>query len=554
MFRKYCLVCGSQNIDKIIELGMHAFADTFIPESKLSESEPVYPLACQLCLDCGQIQNYCEVNPEDRYSLYDYSYTSSNSYFARNHWEQYASEVSTKVNLSENSFVVEIGSNDGFLSEQFLKKGNKVLGVDPSQYMANLARERGINTIIDLFNKTTAKKIIQEHGKADLIIANNVFNHSNNPLDFAKGVYELLEEGGTFVFELPYWFFLVKTQRFDQIYHEHVSYFTVKSSKELLERVGLKILNIEIVDYHGGSLRIYAKKDQDLIQESKKVEQMIQKEIINGIFRKNTYEDFMQNIKKQRAEFLNQIHEIKLKGHLIIGVGAAAKANTFLNFYKLDNTILDYITDSSQHKQGKHTPLTRIPICSDEVFSKYEEPYALILSWNISDKLKEILYKINPRIKFLELPRNITSRKRNIWKNVPEPLELHKDERGEIVDVFYKETIEHVAVISSKKGNLRGDHYHKQTTQHCLITKGTLEYWYKHVNSNKPVECIILREGDTITTPPNEIHALGIIEDNEFIVFTKGLRGGKDYESDTFKIQPSIIPKKDRQRILQLKN
>lgn len=133
--------------------------------------------------------------------------------------------------------------------------------------------------------------------------------------------------------------------------------------------------------------------------------------------------------------------------------------------------------------------------------------------------------------------------KKNVWKNIEYPLELHEDERGKIADIFYKKNIQHVAIVSSKKGALRGDHYHKHTVQHMLITKGALEYWYKPVDSDKFAKCEVLRVGDIKTTGPNEIHALRIIEDNEFIVFTDGVRGGKDYESDTFRVTPSLIPR-----------
>lgn len=131
--------------------------------------------------------------------------------------------------------------------------------------------------------------------------------------------------------------------------------------------------------------------------------------------------------------------------------------------------------------------------------------------------------------------------KKNIWKDVKAPLELHSDDRGRIVDVFYKQNIEHVSVIDSNKEALRGNHYHKYTVQHMLITKGSLEYWYKDVNSDEKAKCVVLKEGDLVTTPPNEIHALRILEQNQFVVFTEGLRGGKDYESDTFRVA-SIFP------------
>ena len=136
-------------------------------------------------------------------------------------------------------------------------------------------------------------------------------------------------------------------------------------------------------------------------------------------------------------------------------------------------------------------------------------------------------------------------KQKNIWKNIKPPLELHEDKRGKIVDIFYKDNIEHIAVVSSKKGSRRGDHYHLETTQHMLITKGSLEYWYKQLNSTKKSKCVLLKVGDMVTTLPGEIHALNIVEDNEFIVFTIGKRGGKDYESDTFRVTPTIISKNE---------
>lgn len=403
MFRKSCLVCKSLNLVKIIDLGIHSFADTFIPESRLSESEMIYPLSCDLCLDCGQIQSSCETNPRDRYSLYDYSYTSSNSSFARNHWEKYAKDVSEKLKISSGSFIIEIGSNDGFLAEQFQKQGHKVLGVDPSAYMADLAEERNIETIISLFEQNTARKIFNRFGKAQLIVANNVFNHSDQPVDFVKAVAELLAENGTFVFESPYWLVSFKEKKFDQIYHEHINYFTVRSCSKILEQAGLKISEIEIADYHGGSLRIFARKKENMADESSQVKLMVEEEFSSKIFDPKSYEIFMEHILTQRNIFMKKIYDIKSQDKSIIAVGAAAKGNTVLTFYHLDNSLIDYVTDVSPHKCGKYTPLTRIPICSDDIFAKYGEVYALILSWNISDSLKSNLYKINPKIKFLSL-------------------------------------------------------------------------------------------------------------------------------------------------------
>ncbi|MEK6889692.1 MAG: class I SAM-dependent methyltransferase [Nanoarchaeota archaeon] len=408
MIRDTCLVCNSKNIKEIIDLGMHPFADTFIPKDKISEHDSAYPLVCDLCLDCGQVQLKYPTSPEERYCSLDYSYTSSNSNFSRTHWINYAKEVSSKINLKSGSLVIEVGSNDGFLTKEFINQGNKAFGVDPSEYMAKLAKERNVETVTELFNKETAEKLVKEKGHANLVVANNVFNHSENPLDFAQAAATLLAKEGVFVFELPYWAISMESGKFDQIYHEHVSYFTAKSSKELMERAGMRIFAIDVVNYHGGSLRVYAKLARDLANNCLELNNIIMEEEKKGLFKDSTYDVLMKNFLFQKYEFLARVHELKKKGASILAVGAAAKGNTFLNFYNLDSHILDYVTDSSPHKQGKYTPLTRIPITGDEVFKNYlgKEVYAVITSWNLAEQLKPILSSINPDIKFIS-PDNL---------------------------------------------------------------------------------------------------------------------------------------------------
>ena len=386
---------------KIIDLGMHPFADTFISKDQLSESEPVYPLECFLNKDTGEIKVGVRTEAHGRYVAYDYSYTSANSKFSIDHWTNFAKEVNEKLNLLKNANVVEIGSNDGFLTKQFKDMGYRVLGVDPSPYVSDLALELGIETHCDFFGYEVSNNIGKDFGQADLIIANNVFNHTNDIEDFTVGVVNLLKDNGVFVFELPYWYNTIKDQKFDQIYHEHVTYFTVKFSYELLKKHGLEIIDVDVVNYHGGSLRVFAKK-KDEVNLQPYIKSMIEKEEAFGLFDENTYKKFMQDLYHKRNIFLENIYSIKSKGYPIIGIGAAAKGNTLLNFYNLDNSVIDYITDSSEHKKEKYTPLTRIPIVGDEIFAEYDDVYALILSWNISDIIKANLKKINKKVKFLE--------------------------------------------------------------------------------------------------------------------------------------------------------
>jgi len=394
-----CLISGNR-VEKILDLGQHAYADTFIAENQLNLSEPVFPLQLYLNNNSGQIQLGFISDAEDRYNLYGYSYTSSNSQTSRNHWDEFAKTVQSK---HKANLVVEIGSNDGYLLNQFKDTTNKIIGIDSSKEMCDLANSKDITTIHKLFNFEVSEYIKQKYGYADIIIANNVFNHANDPLNFAKGIANLLSKDGVFIFEVPYWERMVTSGRFiDMVYHEHISYFTIKSCMNLLKSAGLDLVDFDVVDYHGGSLRVTAKLKFDH-NINYKVAEAIEYENKIGLFDIQFYNEFQKKIEQQRNEWLLNFYKILSSdpNAVIIGVGAAAKANTWLNWHKLDKTLIKCITDASEFKQGKYTPLSRIPIVSDEEFAKYDSPYALVLSWNIGESLKSALLKINSNVRFI---------------------------------------------------------------------------------------------------------------------------------------------------------
>ena len=405
MFRKQCLACKTTDLCEIVNLGMHPMADTFVPANRLDEADRVYPLICDLCPSCGQVQLRTVTSPAERYSEYDYSYTSSNSRTSQNHWIEYAGTVGAVIGLTRHDAVLEIGSNDGFLSEQFKKMGCTALGVDPSPAMARLAAERQVQTLTALFGADCVHQVEGTLGKKPkLIAANNVFNHANDPLEFALAVKASLAPEGVFVFELPYWMQSVVQGKFDQIYHEHVSYFSVKYSVALFRLVGMHVNHVEEVDYHGGSIRVFVGHKPMAYQVKNlgaTVQEFIEKETRAGLFQRETYEVFMKKILAARNRFLREIYRLKLEGQPVVCVGAAAKGNTFLNYYNLDASVIDCVTESSPSKIGKYTPRTRIPICPDQKLAEYDSVHAIILSWNISAALQTILKKINPRIQFL---------------------------------------------------------------------------------------------------------------------------------------------------------
>lgn len=406
MFRSDCLLCHSATLVDVIDLGMHPMADTFIPASRLSEADRLYPLIVDLCERCGQLQLRTVTKPIERYAEVDYSYTSSNSPTSRRHWSQYCEEIAAEIGLNAGDVVVEVGSNDGFLCAEFQKRGALTLGVDPSPAMAELARARGVNTFTALFDSGTVAEVASQlPARPRLIAANNVFNHANDPLDFATAVSRLLAEDGTFVFELPYWGNLVEQGTFDQIYHEHVTYFTATYAVNLFQAVGMTLVGVEIVDYHGGSLRAFVRHTADASAVSPRlvgsVEAMLARESANGLFRGDTYTAFRRGVRRRRDRFLERLYHLVNEGRAVACIGAAAKGNTFLNYYELGAGTVACVTDASEHKIGKYTPGTRIPIKSDAELARYDDVCAILTSWNIAGALRKNLASINPRIEYL---------------------------------------------------------------------------------------------------------------------------------------------------------
>ena len=385
----------------IFDLGIHPYADTFLEKKHLNKAEPIFPLRCYLNLSNGLIFNDIVTSSEERYNLYDYSYTSSNSAYSRNYWKKYSNYIDLFFKKKKEIKILEVGSNDGFLLKKLKNKGYKTYGVDASRYMVKLALKNKIKTFKYVFNKNNSKKIKKKTGKVNLIIANNVFNHSNDPIDFIIGADNLLKDFGYFIVEVPYWKKLVQNNQFDQIYHEHITYLTAKSFLNLIKFSNLKIIDILETEYHGGSIRFVCKKFGP--SNKKVINKFLKEENELKLFKKKTYKNLMNKIIKSKFIFVEKLINLKKRGYKIIGIGAAAKANTLINFLNLDNNLIDFITEASPYKIGKFTPLSRIPIKNDKAIKKIKGKfYAIIFSWNISGIIKKKLIKINKRIKFLD--------------------------------------------------------------------------------------------------------------------------------------------------------
>ena len=364
---------------------------TYLNKIALFAKETFYPLRVQMCEDCGYAMSQYVVPAEERYQKNDYSYDSANSKVAVQHFEEMAEQIISRLQVSGNDLIVDIGSNVGTLLSAFRQKGGcRIIGVEPSANIAELAKKNNIPIVRDFFNAEAVKEILKI-GKPKVITATNVFNHIDGLDDFMKDICVLIRDGGVFVFEVPYLLDLVEKTAFDTIYLEHVSYFSIQPLTHFLKQYNLAIEHIERNDYMGGSVRVYVRKKEEYPELTAR---HIEQEQQANLYKPETYELFMSRVKKLRYDLCRQIYEIKSGGGKIIGIGAATKGNTLLNYCKLDGNLLEYITDSSPLKIGKYTPGSHIKILSDQDIAK-DITHALILPWNIAPYLKSKLRHLN---------------------------------------------------------------------------------------------------------------------------------------------------------------
>ncbi len=383
-----CFLCKSKNLYRAIDLGFHPLADTFLKKDQLDKPETRYPLNVVACEACGHLMNGYIVPAEARYQENEYSYDSSNSKVAITHFDDFAAEASKLAKITSDDLVVDIGSNVGTLLTKFRDHTQcKVLGIEPSPNIAEIAEKNNVKTIQNFFNAVAVKEALKT-SKAKLITGTNVYNHIEDQEEFAKNVQSLLADDGMLVFEAPYAGTLVDETSFDTIYLEHASYFFVSPLQKFWERHGFKINHISLNSYMGGSMRVYISRH---LPESPEIVSMIKTENTKGYFKPKTYQAFMERTVNLKTDLMKTLYQIKAEGGVIIGIGAATKGNTLLNYCGIDSSILDYVTDASPLKIGKYTPGSHILIKDDADIDNKVVTHGVILPWNIGEFLSKKL-------------------------------------------------------------------------------------------------------------------------------------------------------------------
>jgi len=382
-----CRFCG-KTIDKVfIDLGSTAVANAFLTKEYLNREERIYPLRALVCENCFLVQvdtyhSSDEIFPEN------YVYFSSVSADWLEHCRLYTDRVISRFNLGTNSLVIEVGSNDGYLLQFFKERDIPCLGIEPTMSTANACEKMGIETLIEFFDEDLAKRLEKEGRKGELIIGNNVLAHVPNLNGFVRGLKINLKFRGVVTLEFPHLIRVVERNEFDTIYHEHFSYFSFYAVKHLLEFHGFEVFDVEELSTHGGSLRVFLKHRGDGTKPiMPSVSELYEKEIELGVNRLDFYDGFQEKANEIKNRFLRYIIEEKVKGKRIVGFGAAAKGNTFLNYCGIKSDIISYVVDDTPSKQGKFLPQSHIPVVPREVLVKDKPNIIVILPWNFKDEI-----------------------------------------------------------------------------------------------------------------------------------------------------------------------
>lgn len=380
-----CRSCGSDRLRPFLSLGKTPLADNLVPPDRLGDEEPCFPLDVAFCPACTLVQITEEV-PAHQLFVDNYLYFSSFSDALVEHARTHVDALVEARGLGSHSFVVELASNDGYLLQSFLPHGVRVLGVDPAPGQAQAARAAGVPTVEEFFGLEVARRLREEHGPADVIVANNVMAHVPQLNDFVAGIAELLADDGLVTVENPWVRDLVDHGEFDTIYHEHFYYYSCTAVDALVRRHGMFLNHVEhFPGLHGGTLRWHVGKQERVSAQARA---FLEGERRDGVCEFGYYADFASRVERTRADLLALLSGLKAQGSTIAAYGAAAKGSTLANFVGLGTHLVDFVVDRNTWKQGLHMPGTHQPIRPVEALLEEQPDYCLLLAWNFADEIR----------------------------------------------------------------------------------------------------------------------------------------------------------------------
>jgi SAM-dependent methyltransferase len=384
--RPKCRFCAATLQHTFVDLGMSPLCESYLTAAQLNQMEPFYPLHVYVCDRCFLVQLQEYVSPEHIFSDYAYFSSYSDSWLA--HAKKYTDKMVERFGLSSSQLVVEVASNDGYLLQYFVQKGIPVLGIEPAANVAAIAIQKGVDTEVKFFGRTTATQLAIAGRRADLLLGNNVLAQVPDLNDFLAGMKILLKPGGVITLEFPHLQRLIEQNQFDTIYHEHFSYFSLLTTEKILEAHGLTLFDVEELASHGGSLRIYARHAEDVSKPvNRSVTELRAREESLGYSRIESYTQFADQVKETKRKLLDFLIQAKRQGKKIAGYGAPGKGNTLLNYCAIRTDFLDYTVDRNPYKHGRFLPGTHIPIFAPDKIRETRPDYLLVLPWNLKDEI-----------------------------------------------------------------------------------------------------------------------------------------------------------------------
>lgn len=386
-----CQICQSKELEPVLFLGYVPPVNQMETVGSAPKEELMFPLNLLHCHDCSLVQIGLKVDANILFPP-SYPYTSGTTRILRDNFAHLHSECRRLGFVNDDSFCIDIGSNDGTLLSNFHNSGCRVLGIEPTD-QGDLANSRGINTHKAFFSEATAKAVVEENGPANLITAANVFAHIWDVDDVARGIKALLKDDGVFISENHYLLPLVQTLQYDTIYHEHLRYYSLHALQKLFDNHGFEIFRAERIPTHGGSVRVFsALKGQKPIDSS--VSDLLQEEKDAGLLESATYKKFARDVAQTKLDLMSALKSIKDKGQKVYGIAAPSRASTLITYTGLDHEIVDCVLEiKGSHKIGKYMPGTRIPVLDEDALFNDQPEYALMLGWHIAEELMPKLRK-----------------------------------------------------------------------------------------------------------------------------------------------------------------
>jgi hypothetical protein len=377
-----CRLCGSTNLASVVDLGATPPCELFLSAEAVDEPEMTYPLHLKLCTECLLAQLPPLITPEETFTEYAYFSSFSDS------WVRHAKDfVDAQVARIDPKFVVEVASNDGYLLQYVVERGIRCLGVEPSVNVGEAARAKGVPTLTAFLSPETGQAVRDEHGPADLVVANNVYAHIPDVVGFTKGLRALVADDGWVSIEVQHLLTLIDLNQYDTIYHEHFQYYTVASAQRALASGGLSLVDVELVPTHGGSIRLLAQPAESAPEPTQRVLDVLSREKAAGLHELTGYAEFAQRVAKVRRDLLRFLVDAAEEGKTVVGYGAPGKGNTLLNHCGIRPDLLQYTVDRNPYKHGRYTPGTRIPILPPEQIAVDRPDYVLVLPWNLRKEL-----------------------------------------------------------------------------------------------------------------------------------------------------------------------